>query len=192
MAVESLTGISLAFSEVDQITGFAPGKLTWPFRSYLGFAHFGLEVEVIDEMNYEAFADDPEAYIRSEYESIQVQDEMLANLEKAIEVKAVRALVESDHVTLTRRRPNLDDIRSAVDADNIAIVSVNYWALHGKPDEHVGHAVIITEYGPHHFELLDPGPPGHRRFRTTVADLEQALFGHDPAAANIRTISPRR
>jgi hypothetical protein len=192
MAVATLEGRKLSFGEVDQITGFKPGVLTWPFQSYLGYERFGLRVEVIEAMDFRAFAHDPELYIRNEYPSPKVQKEMLDNLDVPKERQAVLNLLETPSVRLTCRVPTIDDISESLQTGGVPIVSVNYWALRSDPDRYLGHAVIVVGMDETHVTVADPGPPGNPSFRVTKNTFLEALYGDEPKAASMRAIYPSR
>src|SRR6266849_7594117 len=64
MACQGLSGESLSLEDADRMTGFEPGRQTWPFVGMLSLAEARYDVRSIEDFNPKHFITDPEAEIR--------------------------------------------------------------------------------------------------------------------------------
>ncbi len=143
MACQGLSGESLSLEDADRMTGFEPGRQTWPFVGMLSLAEARYDVRSIEDFNPKHFITDPEAEIRRQAGDAEVGQHIIEVSDLGREVDLVARCLAHPNVTFESRPARLDDLEAAVALPGTAaICNVNYNALADKPG-YTGHFVLI-------------------------------------------------
>jgi len=150
-----MPGREFTYEELDEISRKEPGMWTWPTAAMLWMLGRGLEVELVEDFDYLAFADGGEDYLIERYGE-EVGRAQAANSDVEREREIAREFARKGSVE--RRPADLADIRSRVEDGWVVIVNLNAAALAGEQG-YTGHFVVVCEAGEDAVTLHDPGLP---------------------------------
>ncbi|MBN1283476.1 MAG: hypothetical protein JXA24_06880 [Proteobacteria bacterium] len=141
--------------ELDRISGKSPGKWTWPTAAMIWMMEHGLDVELVEEFDYAAFAARGGDYLVERYGE-EVAAAQMANSDVDAERELARRFSRLCHVD--QRVPGRADLKERLDRGSVVIVNINAAALNLQPG-YSGHFVVICEAGGDLVTLHDPGLP---------------------------------
>lgn len=188
-----LTGEILTMSDAQQITGYQPGKETWPYRMLAWLAEQGCEVAHIDAIDADALSANP----RGELERNGFDDETIAYFFKITDFEAEARAVARCHATgrfqLIHRRPEMDDLRDGLLRGDLPILSLDLGTLQGKREGFQGHVLLATGYDDDRglARLQDPGPPDHWDWDVEKGVVESALRYPTDTAGTVTLVGKR-
>lgn len=171
--------------ELDRISQKLPGKWTWPTAAMLWMIEQGLHVQLIEEFDYRAFADEGENYLLERFGK-EVGRAQIANSDIERERGIARRFVAV--APLEYRVPTLDDVCGLLARGAVVIVNINAAALFGRPG-YSGHFVVICEVGEETVTLHDPGLPPAPCTCVPVSTFERAWAYPTASDKNLMAIS---
>ena len=189
MVHEGLLGEKLTLEQAEKMTGFTPGKSTWPFMAMLSTLQSGLSVRNIEKnFNAELFVQDYKAAILK-----QTTPEMLQIFEETSDLGKLSGLVAQtllfEAMTYEEREPSWSDIIHYVKQPETAVTcNVNARALYGNRDGWVGHFVLVVDIDENKIILDDPGSPPEEHVMVEKEDFLNA-WSREPAVANLIVFS---
>lgn len=172
------------YEELDGISQKLPGKWTWPTAAMLWMIGEGLEVNLIEEFDYKAFADHGGKYIIERF-GREVGEAQIANSDIAREQEIARRFVTL--APLKYRSPDLDDIKNEIGRGAVAILNVNAAALHDLSG-YSGHFVVICDVKKKSVVLHDPGLPPYPNLEVQLDRFNRAWGYPSDRDKNLMTI----
>jgi hypothetical protein len=172
-----LSGEELRMADAQLITGYHPGKETWPYRMLAWLAEQGCEVVHFDAIDADALAADP----RGELERNGFDEETIAYFFKITDFEAEAEAVARCHATgrlkFVNRKPEMDDLRDGLSRKELPILSLDLGTLQGKREGFQGHVLLATGYDDEGglVRLQDPGPPDHWDWDVEKSIVQAAL-----------------
>lgn len=171
------------WQELDQLTGFEAGQLTWYMRSFIKFSQRGYKVAVYDWLDYKLFASEPDRALREAYGDEAAEFAQLhSNIATA--VRDTKELLKMSSIEIERRIPEIDDLKSLMRDGFVVICNVNQKTIQ-EDDGYIGHSVIPVAIGDGIIKIHNPGPPAKAFQILTFDRFEKAWSSPDE---NMRTI----
>lgn len=159
MAWEGLRGVSLSREKAEELTGFEPGRQTWPFQGMLALAEAGLVVNSVEDFDPGAFVRNPRTEILRQCGDPAILEHVDANSDIDSQSELVRQCLAHSRISFETRVPSLENLRQGVERPATAVIcNVNYRALAGE-DGYNGHFVLVTSVDDAHVALENPGLP---------------------------------
>jgi len=141
--------------DLNRITGKKPDQWTWPTETFLWLIHSGYEMKLIEEFDFQQFAQDGKKYLIERFgETLAKAQEDNSDLNQAQEM--AKKFLPYLHQVLQLRLPTLRDIQSLRDEGYQIIVGLNSYRLYGQPG-YAGHFVVPVEVQREWVVLFDPG-----------------------------------
>lgn len=161
----------LSFADLDRLTGFREGKMTWPMRTYYELGKLGYGIQIYDSMDFECFAQDPNDYMDRNF-GVTVADFYRANSDVDEAVESTRLLLDQRNVRLERTTPNLNTLAKLLDCGYLCICHIDQNQLVG--DEGQGdHSVLVFGLDGEHVHCHNPGPPPERNQKIERLEFER-------------------
>lgn len=162
MAWQRVTGSELAPDEAERMTGFIPGRDTWPHAAMLAAAQAGLAVRYVENFDPEAFVEDADAELMRSLQDRAFVDEIVATSDIAREQELLRRCLRQPNIEFVINEPSVLDLKALVETpDSAVICNVNSRALDGIAGFRA-HFVLVREVNPANAVVIDnPGLPPH-------------------------------
>jgi hypothetical protein len=175
---------SFTYEDLDKISGKLPGKWTWPTAALLWLIDVGLEVKLIEEFDYAAFAERGGDYLIGRFGE-EVGRAQIANSD--IERERVLAKRFAAIAPLEMRVPDIDDIENLLRQGSVVIVNLNSAVLEGG-EGYAGHFVVVCEVDSSMVRLHDPGLPPRPNLKVTLERFDRAWGYPHPGDRNLLAI----
>lgn len=149
----------MSVEEIDGITGFQKGKLTWPMRAYISVANRGRRVRVYDPTDFVRLAEDPEKYLFEEMGE-ETAKYIIAESDIAAAASDARTLLENKNIQLHCDIPSEADLVRAINDTFLCICHVNQKMIRNE-DGYEAHSVLVLRFDSESSEFIvhNPGPP---------------------------------
>lgn len=172
------------YQELDALSKKEAGKWTWPTAAMLWLMENGFELRLIEEFDYQAFAERGSDYLidKCGHEVAQVQME---NSDIPREQKIAADFVQ--YAPMDHRIPTIDDIESYLKQHWAVVCNVNSALMHNQSG-YSGHFVVITDVNDKEVILHDPGLPPSPAFAVTRDLFERAWAYPAPSDKNLLII----
>jgi hypothetical protein len=155
---------TFTYEELDHISMKLPGLWTWPTAAMLWMIEQGLELKLIEEFDYRAFAERGGAYLIERYGKEVGQSQIEhSEVEREREIARRFAAV----APIEQRSPTLDDLRAEMEEGGAVIVNINASPLYDH-EGYSGHFVVLCDIAADHVILHDPGLPPHPNLRVAI------------------------
>lgn len=178
MAVRSITGRELSWGEAEELTGYVPGRGTWPYETCLSLAReFGLSSRIIEILDPEGILNDPLSEIQKAVGDPELARAELQDMDVEAEQERIRRCLENPMITFDVHSPTTEDVEIGIDEGWLPLVSLDY-AILNQSDRFESHRVVVSGVSDDRFEIFDPGPPGDAARIITRRVLDRAI--HSP------------
>ncbi len=147
--------LDFTWDELDRGTGKTGLHATWRMAGLIWLQSEGYDVQVIETLDYAAFAHAGVAYLSKVYTPEAVEFEMIWT---DLPLERERAKTFTDLVSIQKRSPTQADIEQFLLQGYLVQVTLNRNRLNGWPGYH-GHAVLVKGYDASSFIGHDPGLP---------------------------------
>ncbi len=178
----------ITMDELDVISAKVPGKWTWPTAAMLWMLENGYELILIEDFDYNLFAEKGEEYILEKCGK-EVGEAQIKNSVIAREKKLARQFAKFDLVE--QRLPSFEDIKRLLDDGYLIICNVNASALNNQKG-YSGHFVVVYECQENQLTIHDPGLPPKPSIRVSFEDFEKAWAYPSVNEKNILAIRKKR
>lgn len=181
----------LDYQQIDEITGklSLKARYSWPIKLYLELGEMGYEVKVIENFDYQEFANDPESYLIANFGE-EIGKDQIENSDLANETYYARKIVESPSVKLINKIPEMRDLIDSLEDGNLVICNVNQKILQGDSG-YVGHFILIYGFGTNTLNVHNPGPPYMPNQELDIELFDRAWSYPTPNSRNIFAIKNR-
>lgn len=133
----------LSMKELEEFCGFKEGQGTWKAVAMLNLAKLGYQVHWIEQFDYETFAKDPKAYLRTILDD-EAFENQVSHTDLALEAKRMQEYIDKD-LPLENRQSTNEDIKHFIDDGWLVHLEVNARPLAGKTG-YDGHSILVTGY----------------------------------------------
>ena len=172
------------FDELDNISAKQPGKWTWPTAAMLWMMDNGLEIKLIEDFDYEAFAARGEKYViercGKEVGEAQIKNSVIA---KELEFAKKFAKI----APLDCRTPTFNDVKNLLSDGYLIICNINAALLVGR-EGYSGHFVVVYECDDKTLTIHDPGLPPRPSLKVNKKTFEKAWAYPTPREKNLLAI----
>lgn len=172
------------WNEWCKITGFEPGKGTWPTASLLWFNQNGFDVKHIELFDFNELTQNGVKYLREHFNPDQV--EWIID-HTNIEVEQERAKLIAAESICEHRAPKIDDIKAFIDNGYLIRAHVNARTLNNR-EGYVGHSIVVFSYDNNGFVIHDPGLPAKPNRHVPYDTFEKAFFTDGPESGELDAI----
>jgi hypothetical protein len=180
-------GEEYSWEELDRITAKKEGLWTWPMAGKIWLTSKGAEVKVVEEFDYQRFADEGGQYLIDEYGQ-EVGEAQIAHSDIPQEQKLAAQFVKETEIEF--RVPDVEEIKRFLDDGYLVLCNVNSNALNERAG-YTGHFVVIYDADEDGFYLQDPGlPPSPQRY-VKQEIFEKAWSYPNQKARNISAVRLR-
>ncbi|MBI4212297.1 MAG: hypothetical protein HY540_06635 [Deltaproteobacteria bacterium] len=173
-----------SYDELDRISEKSPGKWTWPTAAMLWFLKRGYELQLIEDFDYGAFAEQGEDYLLERCGK-EVGQAQIANTDLAKELGFAREF--STIAPLDVRIPGFEDLKAMLEQGYGLICNINGAMLSGQKG-YAGHFVVITGMTQHDITLHDPGLPPQPHLQVPRHVFDRAWSYPTPRDRNLLAI----
>ena len=158
-----------SYEQLDEISQKVVGKWTWPTAAMVWLMDHGYEVKLIEEFDYQAFADKGMDYLIDKC-GPEVAEAQADNSLIEVEQKTAADFVE--RAPVEHRVPNIDDFKQLIAEGWVVICNINASLLHEQTG-YTGHFVVVSAVDDKEVTLHDPGLPPYPELA-----VERAVFEH--------------
>lgn len=155
------------------ITGYVPGKGTWPAESMVNLSKLGFETRWIEDFDNQAFIADQTGYLSRilDPESLKWQIE---NSNLPLEAQRIKDYLDGGN-KIEERKGTRQDIKDFLDDGWLVRLEVNANPLAGVPG-YEGHSVIVIGYDSENIVIHNPDGTNGNQPAQVVSwpELEQA------------------
>ena len=158
------------YEELDKITAKIPGKWTWPTAAMIWLMEQGFELRLVEDFDYQAFADRGEQYILErcgpEVGEAQIKNSIISR-EQEYAAKFTKI------APLECRIPTFSDLNKYLNDGYLIICNINASSLYNQPG-YSGHFVVVFKCGWRTLTIHDPGLPPKPALTVKKKDFEKA------------------
>lgn len=166
------------WEQLDTITAKAPDMWTWPTASILWLRQHGFDVQIAEDFDYTAFAEQGERYLIDMFgREVAAEQIKHSNMQQEVEFARQFAVIAKPK----RHLPDLQEIKQRLDDNYLVICVVNSRKLNNRAD-YAGHFILITKYNEQGFFAHDPNAVPDRFI--TFKDFQAAWADPNDAAKN--------
>lgn len=178
MIIDYFLGKKLSWSELEELSGYQPGKAAWTVQALPKLASMGLDIRMIEPFDYPKFLKQGQPYLKTLY-----SDEEIAWYQKNSNIAQMKHFIPDflAKIKYKCRRANLKDIDDMLKDGRLIFVTVNSKTLNDK-DGFISHAVVIFDKDGDNYILHDPGLPPRANRKVSAAKLFKAMGGAENTA----------
>ena len=176
-----------SIEELDRISAKMSGKWTWPTAAMLWMMEQGLEIRLVEDFDYEDFADRGEKYL---YDRLgdEVARAQIENSEIDQELAFAKRFAKL--APLECRIPNFKDIEKLLSEGFLIICNINAAALFGQKG-YSGHFIVVYECDKTTLTIHDPGLPPKPSLKVDKKAFERAWAYPTEREKNLLAIRAR-
>lgn len=174
----------VSFENLDRITDKEPGKWTWPTAGMLWLLDNGFELKLVEDFDYEDFANRGEQYIIDKV-GPEVARAQIANSDVTRELQYARRFAKLNLVDC--RLPDFKEIKKLLSEGYLIICNVNSTTLAGGPG-YSGHFVVVFEGDDKTVTIHDPGLPPKPSQKVSHSVFERAWAYPTPNEKNLLAV----
>jgi ABC-type bacteriocin/lantibiotic exporter with double-glycine peptidase domain len=141
----------------------------------------GMYVRVYEPFDYQQFAQKGEQYLFEEYGQ-EVANEQIKNSLISQEIELAKEYIQK--INITKAPPNLDKIKSLLQAGYLLLCNVNSQSLVGKKG-YTGHFVVVNGFDKSHLFIHNPGLPPRENQQVSFSQFNQGWAYPNDKAKNI-------
>lgn len=145
--------------DLEEFCGYKEGHGTWKAVAMLNFSKLGYQVHWIEQFDYDKFAADPRAYLRSILDD-EAYENQIANTDLELEAKRMQEYIDK-RLPLENRQATNEDIKHFIDDGWLIHLEVNASTLNGRKD-YDGHSVLVIGYDDNGVVLHNPDSHGNK------------------------------
>lgn len=177
-----------SWRELDKMSAKKKNLWTWPIAAILNLKKLGFDIIVIENFNYERFANEGEDYLIEKYGK-EVAEAQIKHSDIAQERKFARKLIKE--FKLIERPAKFTEIKKLISQGYIIICNVNSRILNNKKG-YSGHFVVIVGIQDKKIIFHDPGLPASPNRDVSKKTFEKAWAYPSEDAKNIIALKLRR
>jgi len=147
-----LPASNYTFEQLDELSGRKVGKWTWPLKALGELHNLGLEIEIVDNFDYEKFLVRPNEYL-VEVCGPEGAAAQIANSDIPYEVETARLY---SYLAGKPDRPTPEHLIKLIEGGSLPICHVNLAELHAQPG-YIGHFVVVINANSDTIVIHDPG-----------------------------------
>lgn len=146
--------------ELEGFCGYQEGLGTWKARAMLNLSKLGYQVHWIEQFDYDKFAADPRAYLRSFLDD-EAYENQIAHTNLELEAERMQQYIDAG-LPIENRQATNEDIKHFIDNGWLVHLEVNARPLSGKSG-YDGHSVLVTGYDDNEVIIQNPdGDSGNK------------------------------
>ena len=168
-----LPGRSYTWADLETISAKKERLWTWPTAAVIALREMGFDVVLIEDFDYERFAERGEDYVLEHYGG-EVGRVQIDHSDVAQEMRLARELIGI--IMPKVAVPSFGDIKRLMSLGYVLACNLNSRILNNK-DGYAGHFVVITGIDDDHITLHDPGIPPHPN-RKVSKELFEKSWGY--------------
>ncbi|MCX6727938.1 MAG: hypothetical protein NTX11_03965 [Candidatus Saccharibacteria bacterium] len=158
-----------SMQDLEEFCGYKEGHGTWKAVAMLNLAKLGYHVHWIEQFDYDKFAADPKAYLRSILDD-EAYENQIANTDLELEARRMQEYIEKG-LPLENRQATNEDIKHFIDDGWLVHLEVNARPLAGKTG-YDGHSILVTGYNDDEVIIQNPdGDSGNKPNQHVSWDL---------------------
>jgi len=171
--IDFFLGKKLSWEELEELAGYRGGTTAWTVEALPKMANMGLDIHMIEPVDYARYLKEGEKYLEELYAPEQIK--WYREHSNIIEMKKfIPEFLKS--IKQESRQASLKDIDDMLQAGRLVFVTVNSMLLNG----HAGfasHAILILEKSGDEYIVHDPGLPPRPYRHIKQSDLWAAMGG---------------
>ena len=173
--IEYFQDEKLDWTELDQLTGFQPGRTAWSVEALTKLVARGFDIQMIEPFDYERFMHEGSEYLGKIYGDEEVEYAL-----RNTNILEIKPLIPTflEVVKPECRIATLDDIDTMLDEGRLVSTILNARVLN-KRTGYAGHAVLIFAKEGDEYIIHDPGLPPRPNLRVDVDLLMEARGGEN-------------
>ncbi len=148
-----------SMKDLEEFCGYKEGHGTWKAVAMLNLSKLGYQVHWIEQFDYDKFAADPRAYLRSILDD-ETYENQIANTDLELEAKRMQEYIDK-RLPLENRQATNEDIKHFIDDGWLIHLEVNASTLNGRK-EYDGHSVLVIGYDEEGAILHNPDSHGNK------------------------------
>jgi hypothetical protein len=149
----------LTMPELHELCGYVKGMGAWQTKHMLEMAKRGYQLKWIEDFDWQAFINDPEAYLRSIISDPEALEYQISKTDLPLEAQRMRDYLASG-LTFEKRKGTVDDIKTFLNDGWLVRLEVNASPL--RPEKgYVGHSLLIIGYDEQGVVTHNPDGPSH-------------------------------
>ena len=159
--------------DFEDLCGYEDRKGTWKALAMLNLAKLGFRVHWIEQFDYQKFAVDPEAYLRTILDE-ETFKEQASNTNLSLEAKRMKEYISAG-LPIENRQATNKDIKRFLDNGWLVHLEVNARTLSDRSG-YDGHSILVTGYDDQEVIIQNPdGDSGNKpNQNVTWEKLDQA------------------
>lgn len=159
------------YKEIDRVTGFRKGAVTWDSQGLLWLAKKGFEIVRISSFDYKRFAKEGESYLHWFWRSDVYDWQSKQSNFKQEQRKAQKLIPFGSAI---KKQATVNDIEKLTNKGYTIVASINPRVLDRKKG-YANHSVVIVSISNTKISFHDPGLPPQENRTVTKKQFQKAL-----------------